>query len=140
MKDNNEIVENIGKSTGDTVTLFQYAARIATNVTLKGKREVGTQASQTVTDVVIQNGNSYFGEANGLGNKHQTAYIPIKDNQAQPIDMLYVGASSAIVDQTIHSIFVIFQTVLAILVAVAVGVVVLYNTRLRRRINRSRER
>lgn len=136
MNDNNHLVDSIGKATGDTVTLFLNTTRIATNVTINGKRMVGTNASKTVADAVINHGNTYIGEANVVGNTYQTAYIPIKDKQDRPIGMLYVGASDSLVNQTINSIFIIFLIALAILVILAVSAVVIYTTRLRRRMKR----
>ncbi|WP_025729745.1 methyl-accepting chemotaxis protein [Heyndrickxia ginsengihumi] len=134
MNGNNALVDGIGKATGDTVTLFQHNTRIATNISLNGKREIGTKASEAVTESVLQKGKSYFGDANVLGKDYQTAYIPIKDHNGKIIGMFYVGASELLVSKTIHSIFMIFLTVLAVLVALSISIIILYTNRLRRRI------
>lgn len=104
INENNDLVDTIGKLTGDTVTIFLNNKRIATNVTKDGKRITGTTVSATVENKVLKNGQFFYGEADVNGNIYQAAYQPIKDNEGKIIGIWYVGASQDIVDNIIDSI------------------------------------
>lgn len=96
INDNIEVVDEIGRLTDDTVTIFLGNTRITTNVkNPDGTRAVGTTVSETVEKVVIQQGEVYYGEANVVGTLYQTGYKPIKDQQGNIIGIWYVGASKA---------------------------------------------
>ncbi|RYD04315.1 hypothetical protein N752_15845 [Desulforamulus aquiferis] len=70
---NEAIVDNIGKLTGDTCTIFLNDTRITTNVVRDGQRAVGTQASPQVIETVLKNKQPYYGEAVVVGVKYETA-------------------------------------------------------------------
>lgn len=96
MNDNIAVVDQIGKLTGDTVTIFLGNTRITTNVKNEnGTRAVGTTVSGEVEQRVIQQGKEYYGEANVVGTMYQTGYKPIKDQEGNTIGIWYVGASKA---------------------------------------------
>ncbi|MDD4600698.1 MAG: methyl-accepting chemotaxis protein [Negativicutes bacterium] len=99
-KMNNEItiIDHIGNLTNDTVTLFLGDTRVATNVQRDGKRMTGTQASREVAEKVLKQGEMYLGEADVVGVKYQTAYVPIKNAAGDTMGMFYVGASKQVVD------------------------------------------
>lgn len=54
INDNHGVVDAIGASTGDTVTIFQENIRVATNVMQNGKRAVGTKVSPEVEEAVLK--------------------------------------------------------------------------------------
>lgn len=54
INDNHSVVDTIGSSTGDTVTIFQGNTRVATNDMQNGKRAVGTKVSPEVEEVVLK--------------------------------------------------------------------------------------
>jgi methyl-accepting chemotaxis protein len=92
VNDNFEVVDPIGKLTGDTVTVFHGDTRISTNV-LKadGNRAVGTKASDAVIQKVLKEEGVYVGKAEVAGVLNQTLYEPIKDASGKVIGILYVG-------------------------------------------------
>lgn len=98
MNNNISFVELVGRLTGDTCTIFQGDTRIATNVIRNGKRAVGTKVSAEIRNVVLEQGKDYFGEAEVVGVRYQTAYKPIKDSEGRNIGIMYVGASNQYVD------------------------------------------
>ncbi len=114
-----EIVDTIGNDTGDTVTIFQGDTRIATNVMLEGKRAVGTKVSQEVADVVLKEGEPYYGEAVVAGHSYQTAYTPIKDQNGKAIGILYVGASEKTIEQILSSFMTKFIIQVFVVVIIA---------------------
>ncbi|OEH85526.1 hypothetical protein BHU72_04545 [Desulfuribacillus stibiiarsenatis] len=122
MNENFALVDDIGKFTGDTVTIFLGDTRIATNVQVDGKRAVGTQVSATVADKVLKQGELYLGEANVVGKNYQTAYQPIKNAQNETIGIWYVGAPQNMIDQTVASAtrHLLFTVVVVILLAIVI--------------------
>ncbi|MCY9670202.1 methyl-accepting chemotaxis protein [Paenibacillus alginolyticus] len=91
INENFEIVDEIGKLTGDTVTIFLGDTRITTNVQKDGKRAVGTKVSDAVKDVVLKTGSTYIGEADVVGTISETMYEPIKNESGMIIGIFYVG-------------------------------------------------
>lgn len=135
MNENFEIVDEIAEKTGDTVTIFQGNTRIATNVTLEdGQRAVGTQVSDEVADVVINNKEIYFGEANVVGKKYISGYKPIFDNKGEVIGIFYVGAPQNVIDETIGSFLKMFVIVFIVANIIAFLIVVFFTRRLNRRL------
>ncbi|MDD2969040.1 MAG: cache domain-containing protein [Lachnospiraceae bacterium] len=75
------LVDEIGDLTGDTVTIFQKNMRISTNVIQQdGARAIDTPVSDTVSNAVLSNGETYVGKANVVGTWNQTVYEPIRDS------------------------------------------------------------
>ncbi|MDI9451121.1 MAG: methyl-accepting chemotaxis protein [Limnochordia bacterium] len=97
-----ELVDRLADLTGNTVTIFQGATRVATTVlTEDGKRAEGTQASQVVIDQVLNNKKDYFGKADVAGNVYLTGYKPLFDSSGSVVGILYTGAAPQLVDQTV---------------------------------------
>lgn len=71
---NEELVDQIGNDTKDTVTIFQYDTRVSTNVTVDGKRAVGTKVSSEVANAVLKEGKNFYGKADVAG-KHIKRHI-----------------------------------------------------------------
>jgi len=101
MNENFAIVDEIGRLTGDTCTIFQGDTRVATNVMRDGKRAVGTKVSPDVAQVVLKERREFYGEADVVGVKYQAAYKPILDPNGQVIGIWYVGANKQFVDKMI---------------------------------------
>ncbi len=105
LNDNYEIVDLVGRLTGDTVTIFCGNTRVTTNVMKNGKRAVGTIVSDEVVETVLRRGQDYYGEANVVGYLYQTAYTSLKDDKGKIIGIWYVGANKQFVDQMVQKTF-----------------------------------
>ncbi|MGE7778527.1 methyl-accepting chemotaxis protein [Peribacillus sp. NPDC097264] len=134
MNGNFDLVDTIGKDTGDTVTLFQEDTRVATNVLNNGERAIGTKISEEVKDVVLIQGKNYRGEAKVVGSILQTAYMPLLDGNGQAIGVLYVGVSQEIVDSTLSSFFKIFIIVLTGIIVLSGILTIWFTQRLKKRL------
>lgn len=122
INDNSEIVDEIGRLTNDTATIFLHDTRVATNVMRDGKRAVGTKAAANVVETVLDKGVPFNGEAEVAGVKYQTAYAPIKDINGKVIGMTYVGASKELADQLINTFIMKFLSiVIVILIGAAIA-------------------
>ena len=91
---NNSIVDELSKLTGDNVTFFLGSTRVATTVRgSNGERAIGTKVSANVAQTVLQNGQTYLGEAEVVGQLSETGYLPIRAANGDIIGMFYVGIS-----------------------------------------------
>ena len=96
MNGNYDIVDEVADNNGCTATLFAASGdgykRISTNVIKDGNRAVGTMLDPNGNAIKkIRSGDSYYGEADILGDKYETGYEPIKDGSGQVIGVWYVG-------------------------------------------------
>ena len=114
-----EMVDYIGDITEGTVTIFQEDTRAATNVMVDGERAVGTQASPEVIETVINQQQTYTGEADVAGNMYQTAYEPIVDGNGQVVGMWYVGASQELISETVTIMMTAFVLIFGVMAALA---------------------
>ncbi|MBB5325980.1 methyl-accepting chemotaxis protein [Anoxybacillus tepidamans] len=128
MNHNYEIVDEIGKLVNGAVTIFQNDTRVATTIIQNGKRAVGTTVSEEVSNTVLKEGKTYFGEAEILGETYQTAYMPIKNSNGENIGIFFIGVSQKYVNSAVSSLFkTLIISILAVLIISAV--VVLWFTR-----------
>nr|WP_083954032.1 methyl-accepting chemotaxis protein [Cytobacillus eiseniae] len=134
MNGNDQVVDEIGEDTGDTVTIFQGDTRISTNVLKDGKRAIGTQVSEQVSNTVLKKGENFYGEANAAGNIYQSAYMPIKDGKDDVIGIYYVGASQEIIESILSSFLLKFITVLVVIVIISGIVIYLFTRRIKKRL------
>ncbi|MGC5327899.1 methyl-accepting chemotaxis protein [Brevibacillus sp. SYSU BS000544] len=136
INDNEKIVDEIGKMTGDTVTIFLGDTRVTTNVINEGKRAVGTKASETVAAKVLKEGQTFLGEANVVGKIYQAAYQPIRDASGTIIGIWYVGASQDTIDSVLSDVFFNFSIVLIAGTVISQLVTYLVVRRISQRLNK----
>ena len=128
LNDASDIVDHLGKLTGNNITIFSNDTRVATTFAKDGNRAVGTRASEAVAEIVLKNGQNYTGEAEVLGNTYFCAYEPIKDERGKNIGMLFMGIPKAEVETLQNSFF--YSTFFAtILLIVVMGVLVYFVVR-----------
>jgi methyl-accepting chemotaxis protein len=103
LNENYEVIDQLSQDTGALVTLFAGDTRIATTIQdSSGARQVGTQASEAVIDVVLGKSEPYVGTAVVLGKKADTYYTPIKDAKGNTIGMWFVGIYSEVIDKEVN--------------------------------------
>ena len=99
---NNDLVDDLSRLTGDTVTIFLEETRVATTVrSSNGERAIGTNVAANVAQAVLKDGQTYLGEANVVGQRYQTGYVPLRAENGKIIGMFYVGISHAYVQEII---------------------------------------
>lgn len=136
VNENFDMVDEIAEITEGTVTIFQGDTRVTTNVELPdGERAINTQASEIVIQTTLEEGESYYGEADVAGELTQTAYQPIKDASGNIIGMWYVGESQAYIDDAISLIVNMLFIVLAIGIVLAVVIVILATRQIKNQIS-----
>jgi methyl-accepting chemotaxis protein len=100
---NNTFVDHLSSLTGDTVTIFLGDTRVATTVRgSNDERAIGTKVSENVAQTVLQNGQTFVGKANVIGQWYETGYVPIRSENGTILGMFYVGISHSYDLKTIN--------------------------------------
>lgn len=123
INDNYEVVDKIKEQTGSLATIFHNDTRVSTNVIKEdGARAVGTKVSDAVGKVVLKDGKVFIGEADVVGKKFITQYIPIKNKDNKIIGMFFVGVEK----ETVKSIAkpLIIKIILSICIAIILGSII----------------
>ena len=115
----NSWLDALKEKTGSEMTIFSGKTRYATTVTEEnGERAVGTDMSDNVAKVVIDNGEPYSGTAKILGQKHYVHYQPMKDINDNIVGAYFSGVSSAEADAMLRNMIIV-----NVIVSLAVAVV-----------------
>ena len=107
---NNDLVESIGRVTGEAVTIFgwdeasqDFLLLTTTIVGVDGARIIGTPLGQaSAAYAPVMDGKSYFGEANIVGRPYYTAYQPIVDQAGKAVGILFVGIDRGAVESVLY--------------------------------------
>ena len=105
---NVQFVDTVQQLVGGVVTVFMGDMRIATNIRKSdGSRAVGTKlAAGPVHDAIFQNGSSFRGKADILGETYYVGYDPIKSPDGKVVGILFTGVKQSEWLQTIDSLTV----------------------------------
>ena len=96
VNDNEFQVDYYARLTGNNVTFFEGATRVATSFKdSNGNRMIGTEASEAVQEAVLNKGELYTGMAEVDGKNYLAAYKPLKDANGEIVGMLYMGIPTA---------------------------------------------
>ncbi|MCT8137232.1 methyl-accepting chemotaxis protein [Anaerobacillus sp. CMMVII] len=131
---NFDLVDEIAELTDGTVTIFLGNTRVTTNVIRDEQRAIGTQVSEEVSSVVLGKGETFYGEANVVGETVQTGYMPIRDASGETIGIWYVGASQAFIEEVVKETMQMFFVILATAFVAIFFVLIWYTKRISRRL------
>ncbi|ODV55557.1 methyl-accepting chemotaxis protein [Lysinibacillus fusiformis] len=92
------LIDTLGELSQAAITIFAGETRINTNIIVDGQRAIGTKVDPKVADTVLQQGKTYTGTAEVLGNPYFTKYEPIKNKNGETIGMFFAGVPSADID------------------------------------------
>ncbi len=116
------MIDALKEHTKNEFTIFYGDVRKYTTITQNGTRVVGTQLDPQIADIVINQGKSYIGEANILGENHLCSYEPYYAN-GQVVGVLFSGRSTSEVFPTVLTASINILLVAIVLVVLAVLVV-----------------
>lgn len=129
INNNFEAVDEIRNSTGALITIFQYDTRVSTNVKkADGSRAVGTKVSEIVADTVLKNGKPYIGEADVVGKKCETKYIPIKNSSGEVIGIWFAGVEKDFINNQLLNLrySIIGIIIFCIAAAILTSIILIY--------------
>lgn len=77
--DMNQLLDELKTRMGCEFTIFEGNTRAYTTVIQNGKRAVGTTLSSSLSEIVLQQGQSYVGKATILDEEYLCSYVPTRD-------------------------------------------------------------
>ncbi len=89
--DNTELLDDLSTATGMQFTIFEGDVRKYTTVMNNSERAVGTALSETVAQIVLEEGQPYIGEADILGKNHLCSYVPYTNSSGEIVGILFAG-------------------------------------------------
>lgn len=94
--------------TGISLTIFYGDTRVVTSLTdANGQKLVGSKASDTVVQKVLNNGEQYFATGIQLGDKSMYGYyLPVYGAGNEIVGMVFAGVEKQVVDKAIKETIV----------------------------------
>ena len=124
VNDNEFQVDYYAKLTGNNVTFFEGATRVATSFKdSNGNRMIGTEASEAVQEAVLNKGELYTGMAEVDGKNYLAAYKPLKDANVEIVGILYMGIPTESLE-ALQSQFVYTMVGVVVVMLLIFGVVI----------------
>ena len=123
-QDPNELLDELKSRMKCEFTIFEGDTRAYSTVTQDGKRVVSTQLSSELNEIVLQQGNTYVGEATIQGESFLCSYVPTKGDDGKINGLIFAGISREEARQE-----VILVIILSVLVGLAViGICIMFLT------------
>lgn len=89
------LVDGLKTLQGTEFTIFAGDERVNTTILDQGNRVVGTRLDAAIAGRVLEQRETYFGQADILGLPYSTAYQPIVNASGQSIGVLFAGVPIA---------------------------------------------
>ncbi len=122
MTEDTDLLDAIKAASGIDITIFYGdTRRVTTVIDENGQRVLGTKASDTVIQKVLQGGEEYFAEnVDVQGVPYFAYYIPLYNDadSSTPVGMIFAGKAQSVVDDGITRIMAIIIGVGVVLVVV----------------------
>lgn len=102
---NMALLDGMTEGNDHEVTVFYGDTRYATTLTnADGQRDIGSKASGTVVEKVIQNGEEYQNDSLKIdGTNYYAYYMPLHNSSGEIVGMSFAGKPSTAVDDLIFS-------------------------------------
>lgn len=115
-QDPNELLDELKERMRCEFTIFEGDTRAYTTVIQDGKRVVGTQLSSDISEIVLQQGDTYVGESSLNGDSYLCSYVPTKGDDGKINGLIFAGISR---EESQHEVLIV------VLLSILAGVVVI---------------
>ena len=92
-EDKTIVLDELKELLGCEFTIFHGDERAYTTIQKDGKRAVGTKLSEDLSEIVLEQGQSYVGNNTIFGVRHLCSYVPTKDENGQIDGLIFAGIS-----------------------------------------------
>lgn len=100
-EDKTALLDALSGQMGCEFTIFHGDERAYTTIQQDGQRAVGTRLSDELSEIVLEQGQSYVGRASILGEDHLCSYVPTKDSEGRTDGLIFAGISMADVNRQV---------------------------------------
>lgn len=123
-QDPTELLDELKSRMRCEFTIFEGDTRAYTTVTQNGQRAVGTRLSSDLKATILEQGNTYIGDASLNGEHYLCSYVPTKGDDGKINGLIFAGISK---EDSQREIFIV--VILSVLVgAVVIGICILFLT------------
>lgn len=123
-QDPNELLDELKDRMRCEFTIFEGDTRAYSTVIQDGKRVVGTQLSPELSEIVLQQGDSYVGESTINEENYLCSYVPTKGDDGKINGLIFAGISR---EESQREVFIV--VILSILAgAVVIGICIMFLT------------
>ena len=120
--DMTKLLDDLKEQLGCEFTIFKGDERAFTTIMQDGERVVGTKLSEELADLVLEQGQSYVGEAQILGDDHLCSYVPTYDADGEINGLIFAGISMEAASEHINRTV---QSAMAVGVALTIACILL---------------
>ena len=128
-EDMNQILDEMKQKMGCEFTIFEGDTRKYSTVMQNGERVVGTQLSADLKQIVLEQGQSYVGEADILGINYLCSYVPTKDENGNVNGLIFAGLPTTDAEQGTANVINVISVMSLITVTVCVLFLAVYLTK-----------
>jgi len=93
--DSDSTVKELKRLFNSEVTVFSGNTRIATTITKNGQSIAGSTLDPKIAEIVIENKQGYFGDAEILDEKYKTFYMPLINAHGEAFATFFLGIPKA---------------------------------------------
>ncbi|WP_416147349.1 methyl-accepting chemotaxis protein [Salipaludibacillus sp. HK11] len=135
INENYELADELAEMSGGLVTIFQDRQPVTTNLIINDERAVSVEATGEVTELVLEEGQMYYGEADILGTDMQTAYRPILAEDGEIIGMFFVSTSQEMINSIMSEIIIYVSIILGVILIIVTILLMIFSRKIKSRID-----
>ena len=98
-EDLNQLLDELKERMGCEFTIFEGDTRVYSTVMQNGERVVGTKLASDLCDIVLEQGQTFVGEADILGTSFLCSYVPTTGDNGKIDGLIFAGISVAEAEQ-----------------------------------------
>jgi methyl-accepting chemotaxis protein len=137
----NDMADQMIGDTGVLATVFAGDIRVATTLADEnGNRSLGTAASNEVTDVVINNGEIFVGDAVVLGKTAISAYEPIVNENGEVVGMIAMAIYTDVVNTKVWDGMTLIIIISLVVLVFGLAFAIFFGSSLSKSINKMKDR
>ena len=125
-EDPNQLLDELKSRMGCEFTIFEGDTRAYTTVIQDGERAVGTKLSSSLSNTVLQQGQSYVGKAIILDEEYLCSYVPTRDAGGNINGLVFAGISGAEASRQILITVILSSVVSLIVIVICVMIMAAY--------------
>lgn len=124
--DRTALLDALKEQMGCEFTIFHGNERAYTTIQQNGQRAVGTQLSDALSKIVLEQGQAYVGRASILGEEHLCSYVPTRDAEGNIDGLIFAGISMSNATSQINLTVILACVIGVALILVGIMVVNAY--------------
>jgi len=127
--ENPAMVDDLKEIHGTELTIFSGKERISTTLIQDGERMIGTEMSDDIAKVVLENQQPYVGQADILGTSHMTIYTPLRDTEGNVVGAIFAGLSQEAIRQATWTTVSHLAIISVLIIVVCMVILILFTNK-----------